>query len=67
MLILNVFHRFSRFLQIFLVINFAAISTSIVEVWGRALFDFYARHSLVVINYLVVLFALAYLRMRRLA
>jgi hypothetical protein len=65
MLLLRVFPLFPRLLQIVLAINFAVVGTSVVEVWGRGLFDFYTRHSLVVINYAIILFALFYLRKSR--
>jgi hypothetical protein len=67
MLIVSAFKKFPLTLKIILIINFAMISTSLVEFWGRTLFHFYTQYSLVLINYLVILFGLFYLRLRKIA
>jgi hypothetical protein len=50
-----------------LVFNFLFISTSLVEVWGRELFHFYTHYALVTVNFLIVLIALLYLRLKKAA
>jgi alpha-1,2-mannosyltransferase len=62
MLILNSWRRFPRAAQIILSVNFIIISTSLIEIWGRELFHFYTHYALVVLNFLIVLASLAYLR-----
>jgi hypothetical protein len=65
MLIVSAFNKFPLSLKIVLIINFAMISTSLVELWGRALFHFYTQYSLVVVNFFVVLFGIFYLRLKK--
>jgi len=67
MLILSAWRQFPRTAQFVLVINFVMTSTSLIELWGRALFHFYTHHALVVLNFLVVLASLAYLRAKKTA
>jgi len=67
MLIVSAFKKFPLSLKVILIINFVMISTSLVELWGKTLFHFYTQHSLVVINFLVVLFGLFYLRLKKIA
>jgi len=62
MLILSAWRRFPRTAQIILVVNFVITSTSLIEIWGRELFHLYTHHALVVLNFLVVLASLIYLR-----
>lgn len=47
------------------VADLIMIGASLSEVLGKSLFDFYRSYSLVVVNFLVGLAALAYLRLRR--
>jgi len=67
MLIVSAFKKFPLSVKVILTVNFVMISTSLVELWGRALFHFYTRYSVVVINYLVVLSGLFYLRLKKIA
>lgn len=67
MLIVSAFKKFPLSLKVILIINFALISTSLVELWGRALFHYYTQYSLVVVNYLIILFGLFYLRFKKIA
>ena len=62
MLIISAWRHFPRAGQIILIINFVVISTSLIELWGRGLFRFYTHYALVVVNFLIVLAILAYLR-----
>jgi hypothetical protein len=64
MMIVNTFPGFPFALKIVLVFNFAVIGTSLVEIWGRPLFHFYTAHALVAVNFLLVLCALACLRLK---
>jgi alpha-1,2-mannosyltransferase len=65
MLILNSWRRFPRAAQIILSVNFIIISTSLIEIWGRELFHLYTHYALVVLNFLIVLASLAYLRAKK--
>jgi len=65
MIVVAAWRRLPPALRIFLIINFAVISTSIIEVWGRELFHFYTHYALVTLNFLIVLFFLLYLRAKR--
>jgi hypothetical protein len=62
MLILSQWRHFPRAGQIILVISFVVISTSLIEIWGKTLFHFYTHYALVVVNFLIVLVSLIYLR-----
>jgi len=64
-LLLSAWQHFSPAGQALLGLNFVLIGTSLIELWGRSLFRFYTRQALVVLNFLVVLAFLAYLRARR--
>jgi hypothetical protein len=66
MVIITGFKKFPLAVQIILSINFAMIGSSFIELWGKNLFRFYVRHSLVVINIFVVLLGLFYLRFKKL-
>ena len=66
MLIIKAWRRFPRTAQIILIINFIIIGTSLIEIWGRELFRFYTHYALVVLNFLIVLASLAYLRAKKL-
>jgi hypothetical protein len=61
-LILNTWRHFPRTAQIILIINFIIISASLIEIWGKTLFHFYTQQALVVLNFLIVLVPLIYLR-----
>lgn len=65
-LIMAAWHQFRPLLKIILVINFLAVSTSVIEVWGGA-FHFYTHYALAAVNFLVVLAALICLRWRKVA
>jgi alpha-1,2-mannosyltransferase len=52
-------------LRIVLIINFLVLSTSVIEIWGRGLFHFYTHYALVTINFLIVLIALLYFRLKK--
>jgi len=67
MMIVSAFKKFPLSLKIILIINFVMISTSLVELWGRTVFHFYTQYSLVVINFLVVVFGLFYLRLKKIS
>jgi len=67
LLILSAWRQFPRTAQFVLVVNFVMTSASLIEFWGRALFHFYTHHALVVLNFLVVLASLAYLRAKKTA
>ena len=47
-----------------LIVNFVVIGASLREILGKEIFRFYTGYALVVINYLIVLFFLLFLRMR---
>jgi alpha-1,2-mannosyltransferase len=64
MLIVSAWDDFSKAGRVVLAVNFITIGTSLVELWGRELFHFYTNTALVVLNFLIVLIALAYLRTR---
>jgi len=65
--LLNYMDEFPAFLKYGLIINFIIIGASLMEILGRDAFRFYTRNSLVVINYLIVLFYLFYARIRKYA
>ena len=67
MLIIRFFRKLPTAWKIIQVINFAVIGSSLVEIWGWTLFRFYTQHSLVVVNYLIVLATLFYFRAKRIA
>lgn len=63
-LLLNYMEKFPAFLKYGLIINFIIIGVSLKEILGKDNFDFYTQNSLVVINYLIVLFYLFFTRFR---
>jgi hypothetical protein len=65
--LLNDFEKFPSLLKYVLIANFVIIGGTLREVLGRDLFHFYARQSLVVVNYLLALFFLFYLRFKKIA
>ncbi len=65
MIVIAAWARLSPTLRIVLIIDFLIISTSIIEVWGRGLFHFYTHYALVAINFLIILIALLYLRLKK--
>ena len=67
MIVIAAWRRMPSALKILLLINFAAVSTSLVELWGRKLFHFYTHYALVAVNFLIVLAALLYLRLKNTA
>jgi hypothetical protein len=64
-LLLNDIGRFPPALKYILAGNFLVIGGSLREILGKTLFRFYNRKSLMVINSLVVLFYLAYVRLKK--
>jgi hypothetical protein len=65
MLILSAWRHFPPAGKFILVVNFVVMSTSLIEIWGRGLFRFYTHHALVVLNFLIVLASLAFLRAKK--
>ena len=63
-LLLNSIKDFSNILRYILVINFVVIGASLREILGKEIFRFYTQYSLVVINYVIVLFFLLYARLK---
>jgi len=66
-LVLGFFEHFPLIWRIALVANFALIGGTLREVLGKTLFQFYTFHALAAINFLFVLAALAFLRVRKIA
>jgi hypothetical protein len=66
-LILNGFKRMSPGWRYAAGANFLVIGGTLREVLGKTIFRFYTHHSLVALNFLVVLLVLAYLRKRDIA
>jgi hypothetical protein len=64
-LLLNYIGRFPPALKYILAGNFIIIGVSLREILGKTLFRFYNRKSLMVINALIILGGLAYLRMKK--
>jgi hypothetical protein len=64
MLIVHTWDDFPKAGRIILGANFLLIGTSLVELWGRGAFHFYTNHALVVLNFMIVLASLVYLRMK---
>jgi hypothetical protein len=64
-LLLNYMEKFPAYLKYGLIINFIIIGASLKEILGKVAFDFYTQNSLLVINYLIVLFYLFYMRVRK--
>ncbi len=62
--LLNFIGAFPSGLKYILIINFVVIGASLMEILGEKTFRFYTGYSLVVINYLIVLFFLFYVRLR---
>lgn len=65
--LLNLLGKFPAGLRFFLITNFIIIGASLMEVMGKPAFHFYTGYSLVVINYLIILFFLLYSRKRELS
>jgi hypothetical protein len=65
MLILDKIDRFPGGLKFAAVVNFIVIGGTLREILGQTLFTFYTGHSLVVLNFLFVLFCLSYLRLKQ--
>jgi len=66
-LILNAFDRLSPAWRLIAGADFLLIGGTLREVLGKTAFRFYTHHSLIVLNFLVVLLILAYLRKRDIA
>ena len=64
-LLLNYMEKFPAFLKYGLIINFIIIGVALKEILGKNAFDFYTQNSLLVINYLIVLFYLFFTRIRK--
>ncbi len=65
MLLLNSLDRFKPVWKYILIADFLVIGGSLREVLGKTLFRFYTHQSLVVINFLVLLFFLFYGRAKK--
>jgi len=63
--LLNYLEKFPSFLKYGLILNFIIIGASLREILGKDIFRFYTRNSLVVINYLIVIFYLFYARVKK--
>ncbi len=63
-ILLNHIGSFSSLGRSILIVNFVVIGASLMEILGEEVFKFYTGYSLVVLNYLIVLFFLLYLRIR---
>jgi hypothetical protein len=66
-LILNSFNRLSPVWRFVAGADLLLIGGTLREVLGKTVFRFYTHHSLVALNFLVVLIVLAYLRKRDIA
>jgi hypothetical protein len=66
-LILNFWPKFTRLGKYVLAVDLILIGATLQEVLGKTLFRFYTYNSLVVINFLIVLAVLAYMRAKKLA
>jgi Glycosyltransferase family 87 len=64
MLVVSAWKYFPRAGRIIFLVNLIVIGTSLVELWGRNLFHFYTKYSLVALNFLIVLISLACLRIK---
>jgi hypothetical protein len=64
-LLLNYIDRFPSALKYIQAGNFIIIGASLREILGKTLFRFYNRKSLMVINALIMLGGLAYLRLKK--
>jgi len=63
-LIINAFDRFPRAAQLLLGVNFAMIALAVFDVLGRRAYAAFMQWSVTTVNFLVVVFALGYLRFR---
>jgi len=61
-LVLNCWPKFPRLGKYVLAVDLILIGATLQEVLGKTLFRFYTYNSLIVINFLIVLAALAYIR-----
>ena len=66
-LILNYWPKFPHVWKYVLAVDLILIGATLQEVLGKTLFRFYTYNSLIVINFLIVLAALAYIRAKELA
>lgn len=67
MFLLCIIDRLPRGHRLFLILNLVMIGGTLREIIGENLFSFYTRHSLVVINFLVVLAFLLFARLKKLS
>ncbi len=63
-ILLNCIGSFASLGKSLLIVNFVVIGASLMETLGEKAFRFYTGYSLVVVNYMIVLFFLLYLRIR---
>lgn len=63
--LVNYIDSFPSLLKYVLILNFVVIGASLMEVLGEEVFRFYTEYSLVIINYIIILFFLLYLRVRK--
>jgi hypothetical protein len=66
-LVLNYWPKFPRLGKYVLAVDLILIGATLREVLGKTLFRFYTYNSLIVINFLIVLAVLAYMRAKELA
>jgi hypothetical protein len=64
-ILLNVVGEFPSILKYGLITNFVVIGGSLMEIMGKEAFRFYTGYSIVVINYLIILFYLFFARERK--
>jgi hypothetical protein len=65
LVLINDLDKFRPVMKYLLIANFIIIGGSLREILGKSIFRYYTHHSLVVINYLAVLFFLYYARRRK--
>lgn len=65
LVLINTIDRFQPVLKYLLIADFVIIGGSLREILGKSIFRSYTHHSLVVINYLAVLFFLYYARRKK--
>ncbi len=65
MILINYFDGFSLWLKILIIVNLLLIGGSIYEILGKELFRVYTKFSIVTVNYLILIFILAYLRLKK--
>ncbi len=65
MLILDKIDRFPGWLKYAAIANLIIIGGTLRELLGQTLFSFYTGHSLIILNFIFILFCLSFLRLRQ--